>query len=43
MRDFILAAFIRIRAGVRLLQRLTGIGKNIILDVSKTTSKQTGQ
>ena len=35
-RDVILAALLRGHAGVRQLQRLTGIGKNIISNVSKT-------
>ena len=35
-RDVILAALLRRHAGVRQLQRLTGIGKNIISNVSKT-------
>ena len=34
-RDVILAALLRRHAGVRQLQRLTGIGKNIISNVSK--------
>lgn len=34
-RDSILAALLKRRAGVRQLQRLTGIGKNIISNVSK--------
>ena len=34
-RDVILAALLRRYAGVRQLQRLTGIGKNIISNVSK--------
>lgn len=34
-RDVILAALLRKHAGVRQLQRLTGIGKNIISNVSK--------
>ena len=36
-RDVILAAQPRRHAGVRQLQRLTGISKNIISNVSKTT------
>lgn len=35
-RDVILSALLRRHAGVRQLQRLTGIGKNIISNVSKT-------
>ena len=35
-RDVILAALLRRHAGVRQLQRLTGIGKNIISNVLKT-------
>lgn len=35
-RDIILAALLRRHAGVRQLQRLTGIGKNIISNVLKT-------
>ena len=35
-RDVILAALLKRHAGVRQLQRLTGIGKNIISNVSKT-------
>ena len=35
-RDVILAALLRRHAGVRQLQQLTGIGKNIISNVSKT-------
>ena len=34
-RDVILAALLKRHAGVRQLQRLTGIGKNIISNVSK--------
>lgn len=34
-RDVILAALLRRHASVRQLQRLTGIGKNIISNVSK--------
>ena len=34
-RDVILATLLRRHAGVRQLQRLTGIGKNIISNVSK--------
>ena len=34
-RDVILAALLRRHAGVRQLQRLTGIGKNITSNVSK--------
>ena len=30
-------------AGIRQLQRLTGIGKNIISNISKTILKQSGQ
>ena len=36
-RDVILAALLRRHAGVKQLQRLTGISKNIISNVSKTT------
>ena len=35
-RDLILAALLRRRAGARQLQWLTGIGKNIISNLSKT-------
>ena len=41
-RDSILAALLKRRAGVRQLQRLTGIGKNIISNVSKKIYVQSG-
>ena len=42
-RNAILSALLSKRAGVRQLQRLTGIGKNIISNISKTILKQSGQ
>ena len=39
----ILSALLSRRAGVRQLQRLTGIGKNIISNISKTILNQPGQ
>ena len=42
-RDVILAALLKRHAGVRQLQRLTGLGKNIISNVSKTLFYQMGQ
>ena len=42
-RKAILSALLSRRAGVRQLQRLTGIGKNIISNISKTILNQPGQ
>ena len=42
-RNAILSALLSKRAGVRQLQRLTGIGKNIISNISKTILNQPGQ
>ena len=41
-RNAILSALLSRHAGVRQLQRLTGIGKNIISNISKTILKQSG-
>ena len=41
-RNDILSALLSRRAGIRQLQRLTGIGKNIISNISKTILKQSG-
>ena len=41
-RNAILSALLSRRAGVRQLQRLTGIGKNIISNISKTILNQPG-
>ena len=41
-RNDILSALLSRRAGIRQLQRLTGIGKNIISNISKTILKQAG-
>ena len=42
-RNDIISALLSRRVGIRQLQRLTGIGKNIISNVSKTILKQAGQ
>ena len=42
-RNDILSALLSRRAGIRQLQLLTGIGKNIISNISKTILKQSGQ
>ena len=42
-RNEILSTLLSRRAGIRQLQRLTGIGKNIISNISKTILKQSGQ
>ena len=42
-RNAILYALLSRRAGVRQLQRLTGIGKNIISNISKTIMNLPGQ
>lgn len=42
-RNEIISALLSRRVGIRQLQRLTGIGKNIISNVSKTILKQAGQ
>ena len=42
-RNDILSALLSRRAGIRQLQRLTGIGKNIISNISKTIMNQPGQ
>ena len=42
-RNAILSALLSRRAGTRQLQRLTGIGKNIISNISKTILNQSGQ
>ena len=42
-RNAILSALLSRRAGVRQLQRLTEIGKNIISNISKTILNQPGQ
>ena len=42
-RNAILSALLSRRAGVRQLQRLTGIGKNIISNISKTIMNLPGQ
>ena len=42
-RNAILSALLSRHAGVRQLQRLTGIGKNIISNISKTILNQPGQ
>ena len=41
-RNAILSALLSRRAGTRQLQRLTGIGKNIISNISKTILNQSG-
>ena len=41
-RNNILSALLSRRAGIRQLQRLTGIGKNIISNISKTILNQSG-
>ena len=41
-RNAILSTLLSRRAGIRQLQRLTGIGKNIISNISKTILKQSG-
>ena len=41
-RNDILSALLSRRAGIRQLQRLTGIGKNSISNISKTIVKQSG-
>lgn len=42
-RNDILSALLSRHVGIRQLQRLTGIGKNIISNISKTILKQSGQ